>query len=85
VIDNVVGRWNDEYAFLTFAVDHGLYTGCEGYGNGDSAIYPGSASDLNADKVGAGITRWAVYADVRTSEGNDIGSGGRPFAVTVFC
>jgi hypothetical protein len=26
-----------------------------------------------------------VYADVRTSDGNDVGSGGRPFAVTVFC
>ena len=29
VIDNVIGRWNDEYGFLTFAVDHGLYTDCE--------------------------------------------------------
>jgi hypothetical protein len=26
-----------------------------------------------------------VFADVRTSEGADTGSGGRPFAVTVFC
>ena len=25
VIDSVVGRWNDEYGFLTFADDHGLY------------------------------------------------------------
>src|SRR5581483_1736187 len=41
VIDNMLGRWNDEYGFLTFAVDHGLYTDCEGYGNGDSAFYPG--------------------------------------------
>ena len=41
VIDSVLGRWNDEYAFLTFSVDHGLYSNCEGYGNGDSAVYPG--------------------------------------------
>jgi hypothetical protein len=41
VIDSMLGRWNDEYAFLTFSVDHGLYTNCEGYGNGDSAVYPG--------------------------------------------
>jgi hypothetical protein len=34
VIDRAVGRWNDEYGFLTFAVDHGLYTHAEGYGNG---------------------------------------------------
>jgi putative cell wall-binding protein len=49
VFDEVVTRWNDEYGFLSFAVDHGLYQNCEGYGNGDSVIYPGSASDLNGD------------------------------------
>ncbi|MEU7702940.1 hypothetical protein, partial [Streptomyces sp. NPDC039028] len=27
--------------------DHGLYKNCESYGNGDSGIYPGSASDIN--------------------------------------
>ncbi|MGH2789119.1 MAG: right-handed parallel beta-helix repeat-containing protein [Actinomycetota bacterium] len=43
-IDRVLGRWNDEYAFLTFASDHGLYKRCEAYGNGDSGIYPGSAA-----------------------------------------
>ncbi len=49
VFDEMVTRWNDEYGFLSFAVDHGLYQNCEGYGNGDSAIYPGSATDLNQD------------------------------------
>jgi len=57
VIDHVVGRWNDEYAFLTFAVDHGLYEDCEGYGNGDSAVYPGSASDLHGARWSVEITR----------------------------
>lgn len=47
VFDDVVTRWNDEYGFLSFAVDHGLYQNCEAYGNGDSGAYPGSASDLN--------------------------------------
>jgi hypothetical protein len=76
VIDEVVGRWNDEYAFLTFAVDHGLYTNCEGYGNGDSAIYPGSASDVNSDKEGAGITRWAVEIRGCSSHHNLLGYSG---------
>lgn len=49
VFDETITRWNDEYGFLSFAVDHGLYQNCEGYGNGDSAIYPGSATDLNAE------------------------------------
>jgi hypothetical protein len=59
VIDQVVGRWNDEYGFLVFANDHGLLTGCEGYGNGDSAIYPGASSDLNA-RAGHQVERYAV-------------------------
>jgi hypothetical protein len=57
VIDRMVGRWNDEYAFLTFAVDHGLYTDCEAYGNGDSGIYPGSASDLHGVRHAVEIRR----------------------------
>jgi hypothetical protein len=46
VIDRMVGRWNDEYGFLTFASDHGLYKNCEAYGNGDGGLYPGSAADV---------------------------------------
>lgn len=68
VIDDVVGRWNDEYAFLTFAVDHGLYQDCEGYGNGDSAIYPGSASDIHADLGLEEATRYAV--EIRNCRGH---------------
>lgn len=60
VIDEVVGRWNDEYAFLTFAVDHGLYKNCEGYNNGDSAVYPGSASEVNTDDGYGQKKRWSV-------------------------
>jgi hypothetical protein len=57
VIDRMLGRWNDEYAFLTFAVDHGLYTDCEAHGNGDSGIYPGSASDLHGVRHAVEIRR----------------------------
>lgn len=44
VIDRLIGRWNDEYGFLTFASDHGLYKRCEAYINGDSGVYPGAAA-----------------------------------------
>ena len=44
VIDRVVGRWSNEYAFLTFATDHGVYKNCEAYGTGDSGLYPGAAT-----------------------------------------
>jgi hypothetical protein len=46
VIDRMLARWNDEYGYLTFSSDHGLYKRCEAYGNGDSGLYPGSAADL---------------------------------------
>jgi hypothetical protein len=75
VLDNVMGRWNDEYAFLTFAVDHGLYTNCEGYGNGDSAIYPGAASNINADK-GHDVPRYAVEVNNCWAHHNALGYSG---------
>ncbi|MGB0653112.1 MAG: right-handed parallel beta-helix repeat-containing protein [Thermoplasmatota archaeon] len=55
-IDNHKTRWNFEYGYLTFAVDHGLYINCESYGNGDSGIYPGSASDLGGARASVEIT-----------------------------
>lgn len=57
VIDRVVGRWADEYAFLTFATDHGLYKRCEAYGSGDGGIYPGSAADHGHDRPAIEIRR----------------------------
>jgi hypothetical protein len=77
VIDKVVGRWNDEYAFLTFAVDHGLYKNCEGYNNGDSAVYPGSASALHQDKEGyPQKDRWSVEIRNCKSHHNAAGYSG---------
>jgi hypothetical protein len=75
VIDTVVGRWNDEYGFLTFADDHGLYTDCEGYGNGDSGIYPGAASDLNRDR-GHDVDRYAIEIRRCHSHHNLLGYSG---------
>jgi hypothetical protein len=75
VIDTVVGRWNDEYGFLTFADDHGLYTDCEGYGNGDSGIYPGAASDINRDR-GHDVDRYAIEIRRCYSHDNLLGYSG---------
>ncbi|MFI0353033.1 right-handed parallel beta-helix repeat-containing protein [Actinomadura sp. 9N407] len=57
VIDRALGRWNEEYGFLTFASDHGLYTDCEAHGNGDAGLYPGSASPLNGRRHSIEIQR----------------------------
>jgi hypothetical protein len=35
-----------EYGLLTFVADHSLIENCDGWGAGDSALYPGSSADL---------------------------------------
>ncbi len=75
VIDTMIGRWNDEYGFLTFADDHGLYTDCEAYGNGDSGIYPGAASNINADR-GHDVDRYAIEIRNCYSHDNLLGYSG---------
>ncbi|MEV6327257.1 right-handed parallel beta-helix repeat-containing protein [Streptomyces sp. NPDC051909] len=75
VIDDVLTRWNDEYGFLTFASDHGLYKNCESYGNGDSGIYPGSASDIN-DGHGYDVPRYSIEITGCRSHHNMVGYSG---------
>ncbi|MFB9234883.1 right-handed parallel beta-helix repeat-containing protein [Plantactinospora siamensis] len=75
VLDRVTGRWNDEYGFLTFADDHGLYTDCEAYGNGDSGVYPGAASNLNARR-GYAVGRYAIEIRRCNSHDNLLGYSG---------
>lgn len=75
VIDRLIGRWTDEYGFLSFATDHGLYTDCEAYGNGDSGVYPGSASNLNAGR-GHDVERYAVEIRDCSSHHNLLGYSG---------
>ncbi|SDJ94064.1 right-handed parallel beta-helix repeat-containing protein [Streptomyces indicus] len=75
VIDNVLTRWNDEYGFLTFASDHGLYKNCESYGNGDSGIYPGSASNIN-DGRGYDVPRYSIEITGCRSHHNMVGYSG---------
>ncbi|MFE9794474.1 right-handed parallel beta-helix repeat-containing protein [Streptomyces goshikiensis] len=75
VIDDVLTRWNDEYGFLTFASDHGLYKNCESYGNGDSGIYPGSASNIN-DGRGYEVPRYSIEITGCRSHHNMVGYSG---------
>lgn len=75
VIDRITGRWTDEYGFLTFADDHGLYTDCEAYGNGDSGVYPGAASNINADR-GHRVDRYAIEIRSCYSHHNLLGYSG---------
>jgi hypothetical protein len=76
-LDRVVARNNDLYGILTFTSDHGLITDCETSHNGDSGIYPGSTSDVNADSDHTGeLDRWAVEVTGCRSHHNALGFSG---------
>jgi parallel beta helix pectate lyase-like protein len=75
VVDRVVGRWNTEYGFLSFASDHGLFTSCEAYGNGDAGVYPGGTSDINRER-GADVPRYAIEVTGCHSHDNTLGYSG---------
>ncbi|HSE08509.1 MAG TPA: right-handed parallel beta-helix repeat-containing protein [Nocardioidaceae bacterium] len=76
VIDRVVARGNDEYGILVFAADHGLIQRVDTYWNGDSGIYPGSASDINGDNEEFEPTRYSIEIRRSKSHHNALGYSG---------
>jgi hypothetical protein len=76
LIDKVVARANDEYGILAFASDHGLIQRVNAYYNGDSGIYPGSASDVNAGSTEFEATRYSVVIRDSRSHHNALGYSG---------
>ncbi|MDQ6650081.1 MAG: right-handed parallel beta-helix repeat-containing protein [Actinomycetota bacterium] len=86
-VDRVIARANDEYGFLAFATDHGLFSNCEAYYNGDSGIYPGGQDDLhqndspqrNAEDLptpSMSTSTWAVEVSHCRSHDNTLGFSG---------
>jgi hypothetical protein len=45
LLDKVKFFWAADYGNLTFTSDHGLYKNCDGFGSGDSVVYPGAAPE----------------------------------------
>jgi hypothetical protein len=76
VVDRIVARANDEYGILAFGSDHGLITNVNAYYNGDSGIYPGSASDVNANNPNFKPTRYAIEIRNSRSHHNMLGYSG---------
>ena len=76
VLDRLITRGNDEYGILAFASDHGLIQRSNAYYNGDSGIYPGSASDLNGDNDSFEPTRYAIEIRRNRSHHNTLGYSG---------
>ncbi len=76
VLDRLVTRGNDEYGILAFAADHGLIQHTDNYFNGDSGIYPGSASDINGDNEQFKPTRYSIEIRRNKSHDNTLGYSG---------
>jgi len=75
VFDRLLGRWVDEYAFLSFASDHGLYDYVEGYAAADSTHYPGSGADVAKDETHAKDYRARHATEIRNSKGHHAALG----------
>jgi hypothetical protein len=76
VIDRVVARANDEYGILAFASDHGVIKNSTTYFNGDSGIYPGSASDVNGTSTTFKAKRYSIEIYNNNSHHNMVGYSG---------
>lgn len=63
LIDRVVSGFSREYAFLAFAVDHGLISNCEAIGAGDAGIYPGGTAST-PDRHSVEIAGCSSYHNV---------------------
>ncbi len=44
-LERVKFFWAADYGNLTFTSDHGLYKNCDGFGSGDSVVYPGASPE----------------------------------------
>jgi hypothetical protein len=76
VLDRLIARGNDEYGILAFASDHGLIQHSNAYYNGDSGIYPGSASDVNGENEEFEPIRYSVVLRYNRSHDNTLGYSG---------
>jgi hypothetical protein len=76
LLDKLTTRGNDEYGILAFASDHGLIQRTNNYYNGDSGIYPGSGSDLNANNHSVIAKRYAIEIRNNRSHHNTLGYSG---------
>lgn len=76
VMDRIVARANDEYGILAFASDHGVIKHTDTYYNGDSGVYPGSASDVNKDNTEFDPTRYSIEIFENDMHENALGYSG---------
>ncbi len=48
LLDRTKFFWNADYGQLSFTSDHGMMRNCDGFGSGDSVVYPGAAPETGS-------------------------------------
>lgn len=69
LVEDIVGRYNQNYGILTFTSDNGVYNRVEGYANGDSGIYPGSGPEGHCLRYGIEIKNSSSHDNVLGQSG----------------
>jgi hypothetical protein len=88
LLDRVKFFWAADYGNLTFTSDHGLYKNCDGFGSGDSVVYPGAApetgeqADLSFYPDAPRINTVVKHCDMRGSALAYSGSMGNAVRIT---
>ena len=76
VWDRIVSRYSQNYAFLSFTSDHGIYSYCEASHSGDSGVYPGSGPDARHGQPDANGDVYGIIIHHCDSHDNTIGYSG---------
>ena len=68
-LDRLTVRYGSHYGILTFTADNGVYDHIEGYGHGDSAVYPGSGPERHCQDYGIQVRHVNAYGNVLAASG----------------
>ena len=66
----IISRWSNEYGFLSFTSDHGIYEDLDTYGAGDSGVYPGSGPELHGRRCGIILRRIDSHDNLQGNAGS---------------
>jgi hypothetical protein len=66
----ITSRWSEEYGFLSFVSDHGIYEDLDAYGAGDAGIYPGSGPELHGARCGIIVRRVDSHHNLQGNSGS---------------
>ena len=55
LLDRVKFFWGADYGHLSFTSDHNLVKNCDGFGSGDSVVYPGAAPETGSQATRTSI------------------------------